>query len=96
MSPIYEYICETCGAPQAIARPVSEAALGDTCPHCGGSLRKLFSVPTIQVHRDASDVLNRAAAGDGDPVPGMTREETLKAARAHSRGLKQGRSNRQK
>ena len=49
--PIYEYACDTCGATLEVLQRVGDAppAVHD---QCGGSLRRLFSVPQMQVKAD--------------------------------------------
>jgi putative FmdB family regulatory protein len=45
--PIYEYQCQQCKQRQEVIQGISEAPL-ETCPSCGGSLKKLISSPAIQ------------------------------------------------
>ena len=45
--PIYEYDCEACGRRTEAIQRVGERPL-KICPHCGGKLKKAFSVPAIQ------------------------------------------------
>lgn len=45
--PIYEYECNDCKKRHEIIQKFSDAPL-EHCPHCGGSMRKLFSSPAIQ------------------------------------------------
>lgn len=45
--PIYEYDCEACGRRTEAIQRVGEKPL-KICPHCGGKLKKAFSVPAIQ------------------------------------------------
>lgn len=40
--PIYEYRCKGCGKEQEAFQSFSEEPL-ETCPHCGGLLKKLVS-----------------------------------------------------
>lgn len=88
--PLYEYLCDTCG--RAITQQMAlERRMEDIGPcDCGGTYVRMFSAPTVHTHKDAADVLNRAAAGEGDPVPGKTRGETRRAAVALARSIKQG------
>lgn len=42
--PIYEYICEGCGAKFEALRPLNDTGESLACPECGGSrLEKVFS-----------------------------------------------------
>src|SRR3954471_15893215 len=45
--PLYEYHCDDCGRHFELIRKFSDPPL-DKCPHCGGTVRKLFSSPAIQ------------------------------------------------
>jgi putative FmdB family regulatory protein len=45
--PLYEYRCDACGRLFELIRKFSDPPL-ETCPHCGGAVRKLFSSPAIQ------------------------------------------------
>jgi putative FmdB family regulatory protein len=45
--PIYEYDCESCNRRTEAIQRVGEKLL-KICPHCGGKLKKAFSVPAIQ------------------------------------------------
>jgi putative FmdB family regulatory protein len=39
--PTYEYACRNCGSHLEVVQSFTDDALTD-CPHCGGSLRKVF------------------------------------------------------
>lgn len=45
--PLYEYQCDQCGRQFELIRKFSDPPL-DKCPHCGGTVHKLFSSPAIQ------------------------------------------------
>jgi putative FmdB family regulatory protein len=45
--PIYEYDCDSCKRRTEAIQNVGEKPL-KICPHCGGKLKKAFSVPAIQ------------------------------------------------
>jgi len=45
--PLYEYECESCSHRFERIQKFSDAPI-DTCPKCGGKVRKLFSSPAIQ------------------------------------------------
>ena len=44
--PTYEYRCKDCGDELEVVQSFSDDAL-DTCPSCGGALRKKFAAPGI-------------------------------------------------
>ena len=45
--PLYEYQCDACGHRFEVIQKFSDPPL-DTCPKCGGAVRKLLSAPAIQ------------------------------------------------
>jgi|SRR5438034_4393818 len=45
--PLYEYQCEECDHRFEVIRKFSDPPL-ETCPKCGGAVRKLLSSPAIQ------------------------------------------------
>jgi putative FmdB family regulatory protein len=45
--PLYEYECESCANRFELIRKFSDPPV-ETCPKCGGHVRKLFSSPAIQ------------------------------------------------
>ena len=45
--PLYEYQCESCNQRFEKIQKYSDP-LVDTCPSCGGAVKKLFSSPAIQ------------------------------------------------
>jgi len=45
--PLYEYACDACGHRFELIQKFSDP-LADTCPKCGGAVRKLMSSPAIQ------------------------------------------------
>ena len=45
--PLYEYQCDACGRQFELIRKFSDPPL-EKCPHCGGTVHKLFSSPAIQ------------------------------------------------
>ena len=45
--PIYEYVCQSCRRKTEAIQRIGEKPL-KICPHCGGKLKKAFSVPAIR------------------------------------------------
>jgi putative FmdB family regulatory protein len=45
--PLYEYLCDGCGHRFEIIQKFSDAPL-ETCPKCGGAVRKQQSAPAFQ------------------------------------------------
>jgi putative FmdB family regulatory protein len=44
--PTYEYACKSCGERTEAVQAFSDPPLTE-CPHCGGTLRKVFGTPAI-------------------------------------------------
>lgn len=76
--PLYAFLCTACGLQSDYFEPVGTGF--KACIACGAVMTRQWTMPTVQVHRSASDVLNRAVAGEGDPMPGKTMAETQQAA----------------
>ena len=45
--PLYEYQCDSCGHRFEVIQKFSDPLI-ETCPSCGGPVRKLLSTPAIQ------------------------------------------------
>lgn len=45
--PLFEYVCEACGRKSEVLQRIADPPL-ETCPECGGRLRKLLSAPAFQ------------------------------------------------
>lgn len=80
--PLYPFTCPSCSKSEEINRPFS-ARFFAYCVDCHVTMVREWTVPVISVpEMNAIDVLNRHAAGEGDPVPGWTQAQTQKAALA--------------
>ena len=88
--PIYEYACTSCGERTEAKQGFDDPPLVD-CPHCGGTLRKLFSPVGIVFKgsgfystdaKKASKASSPRDKGDktGDAAKGETKGETKPAA----------------
>lgn len=62
--PIYEYVCDTCGAEMEVLQRLSDPPL-TTHDGCDGPLRKLISSPRTRVK-------------DGTELPGSTHSSILR------------------
>lgn len=89
---LYEFVCNQCGRVANTFIATDRVVQGETpdCSVCSLPMTRIFSLPAVQVTPTADDVLNDAAAGARE-APGMTREETIKAARQLAESQKQGR-----
>ena len=74
--PLYEYQCDACGREFELIRKFSDPPL-EKCPHCGGTVRKLFSSPAIQFKGSGFYITDYAKkdqaappSGDSKPEPG--------------------------
>ncbi len=81
--PVYEYACTACGERTEAKQGFDDPPLVD-CPHCGGTLRKLFSPVGIVFKgsgfysTDAKKASKASSSGDksGDAAKSETKSET--------------------
>src|ERR1700752_2349976 len=65
--PLYEYQCEACSHRFERIQKVSDPPV-ETCPTCGGAVRKLISSPAIQFKGSGfyiNDYAKKPSGGDG-------------------------------
>ena len=65
--PLYEYPCDACGHRFEIIQKFSDPPV-ETCPSCGGAVRKLLSSPAIQFKGSGwyiTDYARKDTAGAG-------------------------------
>lgn len=67
--PLYEYQCDQCGHRFEVIQKFSDAPL-ETCPTCGGSVKKLLSSPAIQFKGSGWYITDYARAGKSDGKSG--------------------------
>jgi len=59
------------------------------CFECEVPMQRIYALPQlITSYESAADVMNKALAGQGDPMPGMTRAQTQHTARMHLDAVK--------
>jgi putative FmdB family regulatory protein len=63
--PLYEYECDACSHRFERIRKFSDPPL-DTCPSCGGTVRKLLSSPAIQFKGSGWYITDYAKKGSSD------------------------------
>ena len=66
--PLYEYQCESCETRFEKIQKFSDPPV-ETCPSCGGRVRKLLSSPAIQFKGSGwyiTDYAKKSGSGDGD------------------------------
>ncbi len=68
--PTYEYACTSCGEHLEVAQSFTDEPL-DTCPHCGGPLRKVFGAIGI-VLKGSGFYRNDSRAGAGSSKNGSS------------------------
>lgn len=85
--PLYEYQCDACAHRFEVIQKFSDAPL-ETCPKCGGEVKKLLSSPAIQFKGSGWYITDYARAGkseganvasgknDSGGSPGETKAET--------------------
>ena len=66
--PLYEYQCDACGRQFERIRKFSDPPL-DRCPHCGGTVHKLFSSPAIQFKGSGFYITDYAKKDQTPPSP---------------------------
>jgi putative FmdB family regulatory protein len=70
--PLYEYQCESCAHRFERIQKFSDPPI-ETCPSCGGPVKKLPSSPAIQFKGSGwyiTDYAKKSASGDGKPASG--------------------------
>jgi putative FmdB family regulatory protein len=70
--PLYEYQCESCAHRFERIQKFSDPPI-ETCPSCGGLVKKLPSSPAIQFKGSGwyiTDYAKKSASGDGKPASG--------------------------
>ena len=89
---LYEFTCIQCNHITEDRVPTEMILKGEghpPCQYCGAPTQRVYSPTATHVHLMADDVLNRAAQGKGDPCPGMSQEETQRAAKALAKAQRQ-------
>lgn len=75
--PLYEYQCESCEHRFERIRKFSDPPV-DTCPSCGGPVKKLFSSPAIQFKGSGwyiTDYAQKSKKPSGDAKSGSASKE---------------------
>lgn len=62
--PLYEYQCEACSHRFERIQKFSDSPV-DTCPQCGGAVRKLMSSPAIQFKGSGFYITDYGKSGSG-------------------------------
>jgi putative FmdB family regulatory protein len=76
--PLYEYECEACGHRFEVIQKFSDAPV-ETCPACGGAVRKLLSSPAIQFKGSGWYITDYARKGKTDSDSGKSTKESTKS-----------------
>lgn len=63
--PLYEYQCDACAHRFEVIQKFSDAPI-ETCPKCGGAVKKLLSSPAIQFKGSGWYITDYARAGRSD------------------------------
>ncbi len=77
--PLYEYKCTVCGSVSEFLQKVADSP-PQSCPKCGGALRKLVSSPAIQFKGTGWYITDYARKGKAEekPASGAKKESTKK------------------
>src|SRR6202795_2706857 len=86
--PLYEYQCDACGRQFELIRKFSDPPL-DKCPHCGGTVRKLFSSPAIQF-KGSGFYITDYAKKDQTPASSSSDSKTETPSKDKDTGEKSG------
>lgn len=63
--PLYEYQCDACSRRFEVIQKFSDAPV-ETCPTCGGTVKRLISSPAIQFKGSGWYITDYARAGKSD------------------------------
>ena len=85
--PLYEYQCDACGREFELIRKFSDPPL-EKCPHCGGTVRKLFSSPAIQFKGSGFYITDYAKKDQTAPPSGDSKSEPASKDSGESSGEK--------
>jgi putative FmdB family regulatory protein len=69
--PLYEYQCDQCDHRFEVIQKFSDAPV-ETCPKCGGPVKKLLSSPAIQFKGSGWYITDYARAGKTESKDGKT------------------------
>lgn len=81
--PIYEYRCRDCGEALEVRQAFTDDALTE-CPHCKGSLRKIFSTPGISFKGSGFYKTDSRSGGSGSSSTSTTSSSTDSAKQKKS------------
>ncbi len=86
--PIYEYQCVSCGAVTDIKHGFKETT-NDTCPKCGGELKRLFN-PAGIVFKGSGFYVTDSRKSEGASKGDSSKGESSKSDSPKSEGSKSG------
>jgi putative FmdB family regulatory protein len=73
--PLYEYQCDQCEDRFERIQKFSDPPV-ETCPSCGGTVKKLLSSPAIQFKGSGWYITDYAKKSAGDKKPAATKESS--------------------
>ena len=85
--PLYEYQCEACGHRFEVIQKFSDAPI-ETCPRCGGAVRKLLSSPAIQFKGSGwyiTDYAKKDSGSSSSSSSSETKSETKTESKTESK-----------
>ncbi len=86
--PIYEYQCASCGAVTDIKHGFKETT-NETCPKCGGELKRLFN-PAGIVFKGSGFYVTDSRKSDSSAKGESSKSESPKSESPKSEGSKSG------
>lgn len=63
--PLFEYVCESCGHRTEVLQRIADPPL-ETCPECGGPVKKVLSAPAFQFKGSGWYVTDYAKKGGAE------------------------------
>jgi putative FmdB family regulatory protein len=81
--PLYEYQCESCAHRFERIQKFSDPPV-ETCPQCGGAVRKLLSSPAIQFKGSGFYITDYGKGGSGGESTGQKADKAGAASEAKS------------
>jgi hypothetical protein len=89
LMPFYDFICEDCAIVRTVKRTFETAGDELICSRCEEPMERVFTAPVIRdnVRIPATETWDRWYSGQ-ETAPGLTREQTMAAARSYYKDQK--------
>ncbi len=84
--PVYEYECDVCHERFERLQRLSDPLI-KKCPHCGGPVQKLFSVPALQFKGSGFYVTDYAHRSGGSPTSAHSEQKSSETKHGGSKSV---------